>query len=84
CRAHHYLSQFNRVFLIFKGCGDSDPQATGSIPEASGTTSRAPAFLAVEEANDVEINARRLILVTNKAHQADLDDKQAFRAERKF
>ena len=30
---------------------------------------------------NVEINARRLILVTNKAYQADLDDKQAFRAD---
>jgi len=29
---------------------------------------------------NVEINARRLILVTNKAYQAGLDDKQAFRA----
>jgi hypothetical protein len=32
---------------------------------------------------NVEINARRLILVTNKAYQADLDDKQAFRADTK-
>ena len=30
---------------------------------------------------NVEINARRLILVRNKAYQADLDDKQAFRAD---
>ena len=30
---------------------------------------------------NVEINARRLILVTNNAYQADLDDKQAFRAD---
>jgi hypothetical protein len=30
---------------------------------------------------NVEINARRLILVTNKAYQADPDDKQAFRAD---
>ena len=67
--------------MIFKGCGDSDPQATGSIPEASGTTSRAPAFLAVEEANDVEINARRLILVTNKAHQADADTEKILKVE---
>jgi hypothetical protein len=29
---------------------------------------------------NVEINARRLILVSNKAYQADPDDKQAFRA----
>ncbi|HEY6383474.1 MAG TPA: hypothetical protein VIY07_16930 [Pseudolabrys sp.] len=30
---------------------------------------------------NVEINARRLILVANKAYQADPDDKQAFRAD---
>jgi hypothetical protein len=30
---------------------------------------------------NVEINARRLILVTNKAYQTDPDDKQAFRAD---
>jgi hypothetical protein len=30
---------------------------------------------------NVEINARRLILVTNKAYQADPDDQQAFRAD---
>jgi hypothetical protein len=30
---------------------------------------------------NIEINARRLILVANKAYQADPDDKQAFRAD---
>jgi hypothetical protein len=30
---------------------------------------------------NVEINARRLMLVSNKAYQADPDDKQAFRAD---
>jgi hypothetical protein len=30
---------------------------------------------------NVEINARRLLLVSNKAYQADPDDQQAFRAD---